>query len=155
MSPNYLKYLCLCLLIQSCTGNPDSSREIKDSVSGALDTIRSGRKPKGYIPNELGKVMVLEYHLIGQPEDTWRRTPENFRKDLQLLYDHNFYPVSVLDLAKRKLDIPAGMTPFALTFDDSSAGQFRYIEKMVAWRSILTVQLVLWKLLKRSTPIFR
>src|SRR5690606_6061801 len=40
-----------------------------------------------------------------------------------------FYPVSVLDLANGNLDIPAGKTPFALTFDDSSAGQFRFIEK--------------------------
>lgn len=82
-----------------------------------------------FTPNELGKVMVLEYHLIGEPEDRWRRTPENFRKDLQMLYDNNFYPVSVLDLAYGKLDVPAGKTPFAITFDDSSAGQFRFIEK--------------------------
>lgn len=90
---------------------------------------KSGRKPAGFVANEMGKVMVLEYHLIGYPEDTWRRTPENFRKDLQMLYDHNFYPISVLDLASRKFNVPAGMTPFALTFDDSSAGQFRYIKK--------------------------
>ncbi|MGV8880100.1 MAG: polysaccharide deacetylase family protein [Sphingobacteriaceae bacterium] len=83
----------------------------------------------GIIPNELGQIMVLEYHLIGSPEDTWRRTPENFRKDLKLLYDHDFYPISVQNLASGIINVPAGKTPFVLTFDDSSAGQFRYLEK--------------------------
>ena len=31
--------------------------------------------------NELGQVMVLMYHHINEPEDTWVRTPENFRRD--------------------------------------------------------------------------
>jgi hypothetical protein len=46
-----------------------------------------------------------------------------------MLYDNDFYPVSVLDIAYGNLNVPAGKTPFAITLDDSSAGQFRYIEK--------------------------
>jgi hypothetical protein len=68
--------------------------------------------------------MVLEYHLIGYPEDRWRRTPENFRKDLQMLYDNNYYPVSVLDIAHGRLNVPAGKTPFAITLDDQASGNF-------------------------------
>ena len=47
-------------------------------------------------PNELGRIMILEYHLIGYPEADWRRTPENFRKDLQMLYDkeHPDFPLT-------------------------------------------------------------
>lgn len=47
-------------------------------------------------PNELGCIMILEYHLIGYPEADWRRTPENFRKDLQMLYDkeHPDFPLT-------------------------------------------------------------
>ena len=30
-------------------------------------------------PNELGRLMVLEYHKIDYPEERWTRTPENFR----------------------------------------------------------------------------
>jgi hypothetical protein len=46
-----------------------------------------------------------------------------------MMYDNDFYPVSVLDIAYGNLNVPAGKTPFAITLDDSSAGQFRYLEK--------------------------
>lgn len=109
----------------------DSVKEVSPVVQTADTTTASVRdfSKENYTPNELGRVMVLEYHLIGYPEDRWRRTPENFRKDLQMLYDNDFYPVSVHAIASGELDVPAGKTPFAMTFDDSSAGQFRYIEK--------------------------
>lgn len=105
----------------------DSSVVDSATTAAAIQTI--DQPPLDFVPNELGKVMILEYHLIGYPEDRWRRTPENFRKDLQMLYDNGFYPVSVMDIAKGNLNVPAGKTPFAITLDDSSAGQFRYIEK--------------------------
>lgn len=125
-----MKYILLILfpILISCSSKPVPG-SANTTVKSADTALMPGRSPKGFVPNEMGQVMILEYHLIGYPEDTWRRTPENFRKDLQMLYDHNFYPVSVLDMAKGRLDIPAGMTPFALTFDDSSAGQFRYLKK--------------------------
>jgi hypothetical protein len=117
----------------SCSQNRNSALSEKDSsaANGSAAAISTVAQPKNlnYLPNELGKVMVLEYHLIGYPEDRWRRTPENFRKDLQMLYDNDFYPVSVLDIAHGNLNVPAGKTPFAITLDDSSAGQFRYLEK--------------------------
>lgn len=82
-----------------------------------------------FTPNELGRIMILEYHLIGYPEGEWRRTPENFQKDLEMLYANNYYPISLDSLVSGKMDVPAGKTPFVLTFDDSSEGQFRYIKK--------------------------
>lgn len=80
-------------------------------------------------PNELGRIMILEYHLIGYPEAQWRRTPENFKKDLEMLYENGYYPVSLRDMVHRRMKVPAGKTPFVLTFDDSSQGQFRYLKK--------------------------
>ncbi len=80
-------------------------------------------------PNELGRIMVLEYHLIGYPEAQWRRTPENFRKDLEMLYKNDYYPIPLQDLVNGNIKTPAGKTPFVITFDDSSAGQFRYLKK--------------------------
>ncbi len=80
-------------------------------------------------PNELGRIMILEYHLIGEPEGEWRRTPDNFRKDLQMLYDSGYYPVPLEDMVTGNLKVPAGKTPFVITFDDSSQGQFRFLKQ--------------------------
>ena len=35
--------------------------------------------------NELGRLMILEYHKVDYPEERWTRTPENFRRDLETL----------------------------------------------------------------------
>lgn len=80
-------------------------------------------------PNELGQIMILEYHLIGNPEAEWRRTPENFRKDLEMLYQNGYYPVPLEDLISDNLKVPAGKSPFVITFDDSSQGQFRFLKQ--------------------------
>ena len=82
-----------------------------------------------YPPNRLGDVLVLVYHGIGRPEARWVRTPENFRADLEYLLAHGYYPVNLIDLARGNLDhVPQGRRPIVLTFDDSTAGHFRYLE---------------------------
>ena len=73
------------------------------------------------------KFPVLEYHLIGRPEGRWRRTPENFRRDLEWLYAHNYYPLNLRDLLGGFNNVPAGKQPVVLTFDDSTTGQFNYL----------------------------
>lgn len=81
-----------------------------------------------FSPNLQGQVMVLEYHRIGQPEERWQRTPDNFRADLQRLLDGGYYPVNLRDLASGNLGmVPAGKRPVVLTFDDSTIGQFRLL----------------------------
>jgi peptidoglycan/xylan/chitin deacetylase (PgdA/CDA1 family) len=123
------------LFFSSCSENSVKTPSTQDSasvvapISKTTESTVTQTNNLAYTPNELGKVMVLEYHLIGYPEDRWRRTPENFRKDLQMLYDNNYYPVTVLDIAHGRLNVPAGKTPFAITLDDSSIGQFRFTEK--------------------------
>ncbi len=94
-----------------------------------LSTWKIHAEDQGTLPpNELGRIMILEYHLIGYPEAQWRRTPENFRKDLEMMYQNDYYPVPLQDLVSGNIKAPAGKTPFAITFDDSSAGQFRYLK---------------------------
>jgi len=80
-------------------------------------------------PNELGRVMILEYHKIDHPENRWTRTPENFRRDLQRLWERGYRLVRLGDFLDGKILLPAGNTPVILTFDDSSPGQFRYVER--------------------------
>ena len=79
--------------------------------------------------NELGRVMILEYHKIDYPEGRWTRTPENFRRDLATLYARGYRLLALNDLLDGRIALPAGTTPVVLTFDDSSPGQFRYLEQ--------------------------
>ena len=82
-----------------------------------------------YPPNTMGDILVLEYHNISRPEGRWTRTPENFRRDLEYLLAHGYYPVNLIDVVRKNLDhVPRGRRPVVLTFDDSTGGQFRYLE---------------------------
>ena len=82
-----------------------------------------------YPPNTMGDILVLEYHNISRPEGRWTRTPENFRLDLEYLLTHGYYPVNLIDVVRQNLDhVPRGRRPVVLTFDDSTGGQFRYLE---------------------------
>lgn len=78
--------------------------------------------------NELGEVMVLMYHHIDEPEATWVRTPDNFRRDLKELYDRGFRPVSLEDYATGNIEIDPGYKPVVLTFDDGRQNNFNMIE---------------------------
>jgi hypothetical protein len=80
-------------------------------------------------PNELGSIMVLMYHDIRAPESTWVRTPENFSKDLSILFEKNYQPISLVDFISGNFNTDRGYTPFVLTFDDGTAGQFRVVEQ--------------------------
>lgn len=84
-------------------------------------------------PNELGRVMILEYHKIDHPEERWTRTPAAFRRDLERLWERGYRLVALGDLLEGKLALPRGTSPVVLTFDDSSPGQFRYIERNGEW----------------------
>ena len=70
---------------------------------------------------------ILEYHLIERPEGRWRRSPENFKRDLAWLYKNGYYPVNLRDLLTHFKGLPEGKKPVVLTFDDSSLSQFRYL----------------------------
>lgn len=84
-----------------------------------------------FAPNELGVIPVLQYHLFTtDPAEAgqFTRTIEDFRSDLQWLYDHNFYVISMAEFVRDEISAPPGKHPVVLTFDDASAGQFRLIE---------------------------
>jgi len=78
-------------------------------------------------PNELGKVLILEYHLIEQQETRWARSVEHFRHDLEELYQSGYRPIGMREYIEGKIEIPSGTKAFIFTFDDSSPGQFRYL----------------------------
>ena len=84
--------------------------------------------PASVQANELGQIMVLMYHHIDEPEDTWVRTPDNFRRDLQELYDRGYRPVSLADYATGNIEVEPGYKPVVFTFDDGRQNNFNMIE---------------------------
>jgi peptidoglycan/xylan/chitin deacetylase (PgdA/CDA1 family) len=90
-------------------------------------------RPVELEPNELGRVMILEYHKIDHPEERWTRTPANFRRDLERLRERGYRLVSLGDYLDGRIALPKGTTPLILTLDDSSPGQFRYVERNAGW----------------------
>ncbi|MFA9432620.1 polysaccharide deacetylase family protein [Egicoccus sp. AB-alg2] len=75
--------------------------------------------------NELGQIPVLMYHrLLPDGGGDYDLTPEEFRDELQWLYDHDYRPVRMADVAAGTIDLPPGASPVVLTFDDSTREQF-------------------------------
>ena len=73
--------------------------------------------------------MILMYHGIGPEESVWQRTPDNFRKDLEYMYQNGYRMISLNDYAKGEIKTEAGYTPIILTFDDGRQNNFSYIEE--------------------------
>lgn len=81
------------------------------------------------IPNELGRIPVVEYHLIDTADGRYARERSRFARDLELIYKRGYRPVSISQLLDRKIDLPRGLSPVVFVFDDASPSQFRYIER--------------------------
>lgn len=80
-------------------------------------------------PNELGTVPIIEYHIISDENGRWSRSRETFRQDLERWYNAGFRTVSMSDYLDNKMDLPAGLSPLVITFDDSSPGQLTFIKE--------------------------
>jgi peptidoglycan/xylan/chitin deacetylase (PgdA/CDA1 family) len=79
--------------------------------------------------NENGQIMLLMYHGIGNKEEEWVRTPENFRKDLENLYQKGYRLITLKDYIDNNIKVEAGYTPVVITFDDGLQNQFNIIEE--------------------------
>ncbi|MDP9201411.1 MAG: polysaccharide deacetylase family protein, partial [Gemmatimonadota bacterium] len=88
----------------------------------------SGTPNPNRVPNEMGRIMVLEYHVITDHNSAYARERGQFRKDLELLYNRGYRPVNMSDVLDKKLNLPRGLSPVVLVFDDASPEQFRYID---------------------------
>lgn len=72
---------------------------------------------------------MVEYHLIDSADGRYARERSHFARDLKLIYDKGYRPVSISQLLDRKIDLPRGLSPVVFVFDDASPSQFKYIEK--------------------------
>ena len=79
--------------------------------------------------DELGHVPVLMYHrLLDDGGGDFDLTPEEFRGELEWLFDNGYSPVRLKDLVRGEVAVPAGRTPVVLTFDDSTREQAKLTE---------------------------
>jgi peptidoglycan/xylan/chitin deacetylase (PgdA/CDA1 family) len=121
---------------ESAAAEPQQSIAVEEPSGGnastAADTVRQPDRDTGPTagvpPNELGEILVLEYHRLGDDEGEWYRSRDHFAEDLQKLYARGFRPVTMRQVLDGDLDLPAGTTPVVFTFDDSSKGQFYFLE---------------------------
>ena len=108
----------------------------KSASAGTTAEKKGTPSPEKIGANEAGFTMVLEYHRVGGDPyfaPDWTISTEEFRAELEYLYQNDYYPVNFRDLLESNLNVPAGKTPVVLTFDDSSDTQFTMIERNGEW----------------------
>ena len=114
--------------------------------------VSNGPPNPNRVPNEMGRIMVLEYHLITDHNSAYARERGQFRKDLELLYNRGYRPVNMSDVLDKKLDLPRGISPVVFVFDDASPEQFRYIENNGKLEIDPTSGLGIWLDFRKTHP---
>jgi hypothetical protein len=104
------------------------------------------------IPNELGKIPVVEYHLIDTADGRYARERSRFARDLELIYRRGYRPVSITQLLDKKIDLPKGLSPVVFVFDDASPSQFRYIERNGNLEIDPTSGIGIWNNFRKTHP---
>ncbi len=102
----------------------------RDSAAGTVAPATSASEDTAKrAANRMGRIPVVEYHLIGDSDSRYGRSREHFRKDLEMLYDRGYRPITIAQLLDKNFSaVPPGKSPVVVVFDDASPGQFRYIE---------------------------
>ncbi len=132
--------LTLILIVTACSTEQESqviSEPVKNPTSERVPQMPLDRNSMAYKDrmakvkaNEAGQIMILMYHVIGaEKEGDWSQTADNFRRDLQTLFDQGYSLLSLRNLVSNNIDTPEGRTPVVLTFDDGTVGHFRYLEE--------------------------
>lgn len=145
--------ICAIILFAGCeNGNLNISNDInKDTsiiIGENVDYHTSGERKKDnsetnspsqeevYKYNESGKIIIVMYHQFSENEtNEYCRSFENFRKDLEYMYEHGYRSIALNDYLNNNIKVPVGCMPIILTFDDAWNGQFNLIEsegKLVA-----------------------
>lgn len=78
-------------------------------------------------PNEIGSIMFVMYHGI-MDNPPYHRTAEDFKKDLNYMYEKGYRPISIEDYLNNNITVQAGLTPIVLAFDDGLSTSFSLVE---------------------------
>ena len=153
--------LAVLALVPGCRSNEaplvDVAAEETDGAQApvVIHAAANDSAARARVPNEVGRIPVLEYHLINDPDGRWQRSPASFRRDLEILYERGYRPVSVSEMVDRRIDLPRGLSPVVFTFDDASPGQFRYIERDGVLEIDSTSAVGIWLAFARKHPDWR
>ena len=111
-----------------CDRSTSSNHPVKDSAAGVVAATSDSfaKLPT----NHLGRIPVLEYHVIGGDKNSlYTRTVASFKADLEDVYKRGYRPINIAQMLDKNFeDVPAGMSPVVFVFDDASPEQFSYIE---------------------------
>ncbi|GAA4556240.1 polysaccharide deacetylase family protein [Planotetraspora kaengkrachanensis] len=119
----------VALLPSSDQGAPEGRTRITPvpapSASRAAaqpSAVESARKVKA---NEAGLIPVIMYHrLMTKRRASIDRTPKQLRAELERLVREKYAPITAAEFVSGKFNVPAGMHPVVLTFDDGSPSHF-------------------------------
>ena len=134
------------IIIESETHEPTSASPIEPTTAGEVNTesetetevetesSSSDNEPdqidlQKIKPNEIGQMMIVMYHGLGEKNGDYVRTPESFKADLEMLYERGYRPISMQEYISNTFDIGAGLTPIVLSFDDGSQSNFNIIDE--------------------------
>jgi len=119
----------LCVLLPIVAGCGKRAAAPATEPAKPAEPPRPSVDYSGLRVDETGAIPVVMYHdVAGSRNDKMFRTPESFRKDLQLLYDKGFHPINLRDVTANRVSVPAGKSPVVITFDDARQSQFNLIE---------------------------
>ena len=129
-------FLLPVLALAACGGG-ETGDQVIDSAAGRLATTDAAATPAPIttrydsLGDRQGRIPILEYHVIGDSATNMFVIEKDlFRKNLQMLYDRGYRPITVAQLLDKDFsDVPVGMSPVVFTFDDASPEQFSYIER--------------------------
>lgn len=104
-------------------GAPGEDDSAESEVGGRpnADTLQAWRV------NELGVIPVLMFHRVTDDPGIYDMSPEEFRAELVAWAEAGYVPVRMDEVIDGRIDVPLGMSPVVLTFDDSSSSQVRYL----------------------------
>jgi hypothetical protein len=108
------------------TGRSSATASPSAGAVAALPDTAHGTRP----PNHMGRIPVLEYHVIGGAKDAlYTRTVASFKADLEDVYSRGYRPITIAQMLDKDFsDVPAGMSPVVFVFDDASPQQFSWVQ---------------------------
>jgi hypothetical protein len=129
-----LPFLVVCFLVaglSGCRWNPFAKSHVAVTHTHVV-AVSAQPLPVDFTkiqPNEVGEIPILEYHQLvpGTEKATgYKYRITDFKNDMEKLYSLGYRPINLSDMLHGKIDVPAGLSPVVLTFDDALPGQLDY-----------------------------